>query len=93
MLLLLVLGAQERTPDLSAYLSSCLSARAPQLACNHGLRHRPLELLINVLIPGANSGGRATLSRQVAVASQAFIFEVASGFHSGQCSLNLTPKV
>lgn len=57
------------------------------------LRHRRLELLINVLIPGANSGGRATLSRKVAVASQASIFEVASGFHSGQCSPNLPPKV
>jgi hypothetical protein len=42
------------------------SARVPRLACNHGLRHRRLELLIT---QPANSGtnssnGRVTLSRK-----------------------------
>lgn len=90
----LLLGALAWTPGLSAYLYSCVSACIPHFACNHGLRHRRLELLINLPIPGANSGGgRATLSRKVVVASQASTIEVASGFHSVQCSPNLPPKV
>lgn len=58
-----------RTAAWFVCLYSCVPAHVPCLVCNHGLRHRRLELLINPLVPGANSSGRATLSGKVAVTS------------------------